>query len=150
MHITREGDYAVRVVVALAETPAGDIVRTEDLSHATGVPRPYLKKIIQALSRAHLVDTRQGRRGGVRLRRDPSTITLRHMVEAIEGPIHLNRCLARAGFCPRDSVCPVHPVWRRIQGVLVRELDGVTARDLAADVSHAPPACAGARPSNGS
>ncbi len=131
MHITREGDYAVRVVVALAAAPEASIVRTEDLSETTGVPRPYLKKIVQALCRAHLVETRQGQGGGVWLRRDPATITLRQMIEAIEGPILVNRCLARAGACPRDNFCPVHPVWRRIQAVLVGELDAVSATDLA-------------------
>ncbi len=132
MHVTREGDYAVRVVVALAAAPDGSVVRTDDLTHATGVPRAYLKKIVQALCRAHLVETRQGPGGGVRLHKDAATITLRHMIEAVEGPIYLNRCLARPGTCPRDAFCPVHPVWGRIQAVLVRELDAVTARDLAA------------------
>lgn len=131
MHLTREGDYAVRVVVNLAGRPRGGLVRTDDLSRTTGVPRAYLAKIIQVLSRASLVHTRQGSTGGVFLLRDPATITLRQMVEAVEGPIYLNRCLIRAGECPRDSFCPVHPVWARIQAVLLRELDAVTAKDLA-------------------
>lgn len=131
MHVTREGDYAVRVVVALAAAPPGRIVRTEDLTHATGVPRAYLKKIVQALCRAHLVETRSGQGGGVRLHKDAATITLRDMVEAVEGPIYLNRCLVRPGVCPRDGFCSVHPVWARIQRILVRELDAVTARELA-------------------
>lgn len=131
MRLTREGDYAVRVLVDLAGRPVGEVVRTDDLTRTTGVPRAYLAKIIQLLSRASLVQTRQGPRGGVFLLKDPSTITLRHMVEAVEGPIHLNRCLTRPGECPRDGFCPVHPVWGRIQAVLLRELDAVTARDLA-------------------
>lgn len=131
MQLTREGDYAVRVLVDLAARPRGEVVRTEDLSQRTGVPRAYLAKIIQVLSRADLVQTRQGPAGGVYLMRDPATVTLRQMVEAVEGPIYLNRCLIRAGECPRDHFCPVHPVWGRIQAVLLRELDAVTAKDLA-------------------
>jgi len=130
MHVTREGDYAVRVLVDLAGRPGGEIVRTEDLTRATGVPRAYLAKIVQALVRAGLVRTRQGPGGGVTLGKDPAGITLRHMIEAVEGPIHLNRCLVRAGECPRDAFCAVHPVWARIQAVLIRELEAVTARDL--------------------
>lgn len=131
MQLTREGDYAVRVVVDLAGRPPGVVVRTDDLSHSTGIPRAYLAKIIQVLSRVSIVQTRQGPRGGVSLLKDPATLTLRQMVEAIEGPICLNRCLTRPRECPRDSFCPVHPVWRRIQAVFIRELDAVTARDLA-------------------
>ena len=132
MRLTREADYAVRVVVDLAGRPRGENVRTGDLTATTGVPRPYLAKIVQALARAGLVVTQQGPRGGVALPRDPAGITLRHMVEAVEGPVCLNRCLARPGACPRDTFCGVHPVWARIQSVLVRELEAVTARDLAA------------------
>ncbi len=132
MRLTREGDYAVRVLVDLAGRPPGAVVRTALLSHGTGVPRPYLAKIIQILSRANLVQTRQGPKGGVSLLKDPATITLRQMVEAVEGPIYLNRCLVRPGECPRDSFCPVHPVWARIQAVFIRELDAVTVEDLAA------------------
>jgi Rrf2 family protein len=131
MRLTREADYAVRVVVDLAGRPRGEIVRTGDLTASTGVPRAYLAKIVQALARAGLVVTRQGPRGGVALPQDPATITLRQMVEAVEGPVRLNRCLVRAGACPRDRFCAVHPVWARIQAVLVRELDAVTVRDLA-------------------
>jgi Rrf2 family protein len=131
MQLTREGDYAVRALVDLAGRPRGEVVRTDALSATTGVPRPYLAKIIQILSRARLVQTRQGPAGGVSLLKDPATITLREMVEAVEGPIYLNRCLVRPGECPRDRFCPVHPVWHRIQAVLLRELDAVTAKELA-------------------
>jgi Rrf2 family protein len=132
MRLTADGDYAVRVIVELAARPSGVVLRTEELGRATGVPRPYLAKITQMLARAGLVQTRRGATGGVTLARDPATVTLRHMVEAAEGPIVLNRCLVRAGTCPRDVFCGVHPVWARIQAVLLRELDAVTARDLVA------------------
>ena len=131
MRLTREGDYAVRVVVDLAGRPPGAMVRTEELTRTTQVSKAYLAKIIQLLSRAGLVQTQQGPRGGVRLGRDPAAITLREMVEAVEGPIFLNRCLIRPGECVRDSFCTVHPVWGRIQAVLMRELEAVSARDLA-------------------
>jgi Rrf2 family protein len=141
MRLTREGDYAVRVVVDLAGRHPGAVVRTAELTTATEVPRAYLAKILRALSHAGLVRTRPGSRGGVSLARDPATITLRQMIQAVEGPIYLNRCLVRRGECPRDTICPVHPVWARIQAALLRELDAVTARDLAGA-----PAPAGARP----
>ena len=131
MRLTREGDYAVRVLVDLAGRPPGAMVRTEELTRTTQVSKAYLAKIIQLLSRAGLVQTQQGPRGGVRLRRDPAAITLREMVEAVEGPIFLNRCLIRPGECARDSFCTVHPVWGRIQAVLMRELEAVSAKDLA-------------------
>jgi len=138
MRLTREGDYAIRVLVNLAGRAPGDVVRTEDLTVTTGVPRAYLAKIVRALARAHLVLTRPGPGGGVSLGEDPTRITLRRMVEAIEGPLAMNRCLVRAGECPRDTFCAVHPVWARIQSVLIRELEAVRLQDLADAVAAGP------------
>ena len=62
-----------------------------------------------------------------------SKITLRQVVEAVEGPIIPNRCLTEEGLCSRESQCLVHPVWRKIQGEVASILDGVTLEDLAKD-----------------
>ncbi|MDO8478609.1 MAG: Rrf2 family transcriptional regulator [Candidatus Rokubacteria bacterium] len=131
MQLTLRGDYAVRVMVDLAGRPADASVRTTDLGRRTGVPRPYLRKVIQDLARAGLVRTRRGMSGGVSLLARPAAVTLRRVIEAVEGPIYLNRCLIRRGLCPRDRTCPVHPVWARVQALLMRELDAVSIGELA-------------------
>ena len=82
----------------------------------------------------------RGAGGGVALAVRPQEINLRQVIEAVEGPIHLNRCLAHPGACPRDVFCTAHPVWQRIQEVLVRELDAVTVASLAAPQALAGPA----------
>lgn len=130
MQLTLKGDYAVRVIVDLAAQPAGASVRTEDLGRRIGAPQAYLSKIIQALARVGLVRTQRGTRGGIALLEEPQAITLRQVIEAVEGPIYLNRCLVRPGLCPRDRFCPVHPVWARIQAIVTQELDSVRVGDL--------------------
>jgi Rrf2 family protein len=132
MELTRKGDYAVRVVVELATEPPEATLRTADLSRRTGVPLAYLTKIIQALARQGLVRTRRGTQGGVTLLPRPQAISLRRVIEAVEGPIRLNRCLVRPGLCDRTPTCAVHPVWIRIQALVTRELDAVRVADLAA------------------
>lgn len=131
MQLTLKGDYAVRVIVDLAGQSEGAAVKTEDLGRRTGVPRAYLSKIIQVLAHAGLVRTRRGALGGISLVEEPEAITLKQVIEAVEGPIYLNRCLIRPGQCPRDSFCPVHPVWGRIQALVIRELEAVHIKDLA-------------------
>lgn len=138
MRITRDADYAVRLVVDLAGRPAGKIVSTRVLARSTGTPAPYLAKVVQALARAGVVSTRQGPAGGVQLGRDAAAITLREVIESIEGPILVNRCVEVPSACPRDAFCTVHPVWQRIQSLLVRELESVTVKDLATRPERAP------------
>jgi len=131
MQLTLKGDYAVRVVVDLASQPAGALMKTQELGRRTGVPQAYLSKIVQALAHAGVVRTQRGALGGISLLEEAQTITLKRVIEAVEGPIYLNRCLIRRGLCPRDSFCPVHPVWGRIQALVTRELDAVCINELA-------------------
>jgi Rrf2 family transcriptional regulator, iron-sulfur cluster assembly transcription factor len=130
LQLTLKADYAVRVLVDLAMRPAGAAVPTAEVGRTTAVPRAYLTKIVQALARAGLLGTRRGMGGGISLVADPRAITLRRVIEAVEGPIYLNRCLIRRGLCPRDGSCPIHPAWTRVQGALLRELDAVAIGDF--------------------
>lgn len=131
MEITRQADYAVRIVLDLAAGGDG-VTRSDDVARRQLVPRAYFTKVVQALVRAGYLRTLRGARGGIQLARDPEGITLRQIIEAIEGPIRLNRCLLRPGECALERTCAAHPVWERIQDLLMRELDAVTFAEMAA------------------
>ncbi len=130
MELTRKGDYAIRVVLDLAAHPPGTVVGLQGVGRRQGIPPAYLFKIVQALASAGILRTFRGAKGGARLERPSADVTLRQVIEAVEGPILLNRCVLRAGECPRDRICPVHPVWHRIQGVLMAELEAVNIAGL--------------------
>lgn len=132
MRLTRQGDYAVRIMVDLAAHAGEQPVARAAIQRRQDVPGPYLAKIVQTLARAGLVRTRPGTGGGVWLTLPPEAITLRRVIEAVEGPIALNRCLTRPSGCGRETACPVHPVWARIQAMLTGELDRHTIAALAA------------------
>jgi Rrf2 family iron-sulfur cluster assembly transcriptional regulator len=130
MRLTREADYAVRVVLDLAEHAGDGPVRSADVARRQMVPKPFLRKVVQALTRSGYVRTRRGTGGGIALARSPRTLTVRGVIEAIEGPISLNRCTSAPGACPLDRTCPVHPMWRRIQDLVIRELESATIESL--------------------
>jgi len=131
MQLTRQADYAVRVVLDLSVRPQRQS-RTGEIARRQRIPPAFLRKIVQTLARAGFVRTVRGADGGVSLVREPAAITLRQVIEAVEGPVRLNRCLIRRGECALDRICPVHPVWQHIQDVMVRELDAVTFAQLGA------------------
>ena len=58
-------------------------------------------------------------------------ITMREVIEVIEGPIALNRCLLREGECEEEAVCPIHEVWEKMQQHFLEILDRTTMEDLA-------------------
>ena len=130
LRLSRRTDYAVRVMLVVASVPEGVHIPTAQVGEQMLIPQPFLVKVIGDLKRAGLVTTTAGRGGGLRIMRPAETITLRHIVEAVEGPISLNFCLMRPGECEFDQICPVHPVWQHIQGVLNQELDAVNLATL--------------------
>jgi len=131
MELTRKGEYAIRGIIYLAGQPSGKMALISEIAESTDVPQTFLAKIFQSFAKQGLVNSYRGTGGGFTLSRPASQITLREIVEAVEGPILPNRCLIGRGACERDSICNVHPVWKRIQGEVVGILDSVTIADLA-------------------
>ncbi|BEH10380.1 MULTISPECIES: RrF2 family transcriptional regulator [Geobacter] len=132
MELTRKGEYAIRGVIYLAQIPPGTVALISEIAEATDVPQTFLAKILQSFAKIGIVKSFRGAGGGFILGRHPSRITLREVVEAVEGPIMPNRCLLGSGTCERDSVCGVHPVWRKVQEKVAETLDAVTLEELAA------------------
>jgi Rrf2 family transcriptional regulator, iron-sulfur cluster assembly transcription factor len=131
MELTRKGEYAIRGVIYLAQQAPGKISLISEIAEATGAPQTFLAKILQNFAKIGIVNSYRGTGGGFTLGRSPSKITLREVVEAVEGPIMPNRCLIGSGSCDRDDQCNVHPVWRKVQGQVIEILDSVTLEELA-------------------
>ncbi|HSL30196.1 MAG TPA: Rrf2 family transcriptional regulator [Anaerolineales bacterium] len=122
MQITRQADYAVRAVLHLARIKNGDRAATSTVAKEQHIPPSFLAKIISQLSIAGLLHTSRGARGGVTLAREPKDISLLEVVEAIDGPIQLNECVADDGVCSFDGDCPIRAVWCEAQEELVSRL----------------------------
>jgi Rrf2 family protein len=130
MEISRRTDYGVRVILDLATLPERERSSTQEIAERQNIPSPFLAKIISQLALSGLVSTYRGAGGGVKLARPPAEISLLEVIEALEGPIRLNRCLIQPGACPRDQDCPVHDVWATAQAQLSNLLEGTTFDDL--------------------
>ena len=131
MALTRKGEYAIRGIIYLAQQSPGELVSMGHLIEATEAPPAFMAKILQAFAKQGIVRSARGAKGGFTLARAASAITLREIVEAIEGPVVPNHCLIGKGACSRDRTCNVHPVWKRVQTQVVSILDGVTIAELA-------------------
>ncbi len=109
MQITRQADYAVRAVVYLSEIGEGERAATSRIAEEQKIPPSFLAKIVSQLSVAGLLQTSRGARGGVSLARKPEDISLLEVVEAIDGPILLNECVADGGICVFGDTCQMRP-----------------------------------------
>lgn len=91
-----------------------------------GISLQYLEQIFGELRRAGLVESERGARGGYRLARDPSQITVGDVVRTLEGPIAPVECLTGHEECERAECCLTREAWHRLQQSMTEALDGIT------------------------
>ncbi len=131
MQLTRGADYAIRAMIYMAKSPEGTRFLLPDLARRIGVPHDFLSKVLQALRHAGLVQSRRGRSGGFEILPAGRNATIKSVVEAIDGPIRLNLCIAPGDVCGRKEGCAAHIVWARAQAMLVRLLSSESIASLA-------------------
>ena len=105
MQITKAGEYGVLGLIALSRRPLGEVVMIDILCDEECVPKSFLGKIFQNLSKSGLVGSARGSGGGFYLTRPASDITVLEILESIEGPIALQRCLEIDVGCEHSSGC---------------------------------------------
>lgn len=124
MHITLESDYAVRIVSCLSTEEKRLDAKT--ISERTGVTLRFSLKILGKLVGAQIVRSFKGTQGGYELARKPEEITLREVIEVIEGPYHLSRCSDPSFDCPRGEYCRFVAVYDEISLLVKDKLEQVT------------------------
>ena len=140
LKINRQTDYAVRVLLALAQRGNDARLSSAEIQKEMMIPQALMPRIVAQLARAGLLNTFPGRDGGLSLPRSASQINLKDVVEAFEGPILLSECLQVKGEddCPFQSNCPVRSKWGRIQVVMLREMASITFESLAQEATGIP------------
>jgi Rrf2 family protein len=130
MKLTRGTDYGMRGMAYLAAQPFEQVTLLHDVARNQEVPESYLAKIFQDLSKAGLVRSHRGAKGGFSLARPANEINLRQVIEALQGPISLNRCLDVRDVCTRSEDCPMSKVLRKAQEQVLATLDAATLDTL--------------------
>jgi Rrf2 family protein len=129
--ISRETDYAARVILHLALQPPGHRATAGQIAGLRLIPRALVRRVVTRLAAAGLITTARGNDGGISLARPAGEITLLEVVEALEGPLALNACTVEPDLCPLMPACTVHQAWVHARDVLRQELSGVTFAALA-------------------
>ena len=132
--LSRMADYGVILMVQLAREP-GDVTTAADLSETTALPGPTVSKLLKQLSRAGLLESHRGTKGGYTMALRAGDISVADIVSALEGPIALTECMTADGaMCEIEALCPTRTNWRQINDALVEALDRVTLDDMAKPV----------------
>lgn len=139
MKLSAKSEYALRAMVDLASQP-GEKTTLDRIAGRQRIPEAMLRGIAQSLARAGLVETVRGYGGGVALAGPADRISVRMVMEAVEGPIQLHRCRSRQHHCPLGlgERCPLRALWDSTEGRLLELWDGVSLAALASGQAEAP------------
>jgi len=131
MRITLESDYALRIISVLAE--CGTVVDASTLAEKTSVSQRFALKILHKLVQGNIVSSYKGVNGGYKLKADPALITLKSVIELIDGPMAIVRCLESSETCSMNSdktACIYHHIFDKISLELAAKLQNITIEDV--------------------
>ena len=131
MRITLESDYALRIVTALARK--NEIIDAKALSDEVSVTQRFTLKILHKLVSGEIVKSFKGVNGGYKLNVSPEKITLKDVIELIDGPIAISRCLESSEACSMISdktSCIYHHIFDKISLELSAKLNSITIADV--------------------
>ncbi|MBU3145502.1 Rrf2 family transcriptional regulator [Clostridium sp. CF012] len=132
MKITQEADYGLRVVLHLCKLGYGEKIEAKAISEKEGIPLRFLLKLLRKLIQVDILKSYRGVKGGYAINKLPEQITLKDVIEAIDGPVCVNRCVIEPNFCKlnRTGVCIVHRAMTKVQKILNAELESIDFRQL--------------------
>lgn len=130
MKHTSHADYALRVLLYLRVAPErrGSV---PDIATAHHISRNHLDKVVQKLAAANIVETTRGRNGGVRLVRDPASITVGQVMRTMESDFAVVECLGPVRYCRIAGVCGARDIFAQALDAYFDVLDRATLDDIA-------------------
>ncbi len=131
MKLSTRTRYGVRLMLELARNKGNGQIFLKDIAHEEEISEKYLSLIIIPLKSAGLVNSMRGAHGGYTLARDPSEITLKEIVDVLEGDTCLVDCVKNSSTCSRAETCASRDLWSIVSDGISRTLGSVTLADLA-------------------
>jgi len=126
MKLSTRARYGVRLMLALAQNYGKEPVYLKDIAKQEDISEKYLSLIIMPLRGIGLVNSVRGAYGGYNLAKDPSQITLKEIVDILEGDCSLVDCVKDPSACTRVSTCVSHDIWATIGGKISEVLSSIT------------------------
>ena len=132
MYITLETDYAVRIVSVLCLD--GGRVDAATIAGRANVTLRFALKILRKLVAADIIRSYKGTQGGYQIKMQPADITLKTVIEAIEGTYYFSRCLSAEHECSRgaDGICCYQKAFGEITDMVREKLESYNFADLIA------------------
>jgi Rrf2 family protein len=131
--VKREYDYAIRICAYLAGNYQKGPLPISQISRKLFITRPFATKIVFQLKNNNIVQTVQGKQGGVYLNQPPQSLSVFTVLESMGHAEPISECILRDNFCPLPAPCKIHSFFIDQENYLIHQLKSKTIADLAFD-----------------
>jgi Rrf2 family protein len=133
LRLSKKADYALIAMKHLATRSDLASASAREIAEQYDIPVELMAKVLQRLARRGLVTSHQGTRGGYRLARGASVISVADIIQAIDGPLTVTACSTEAENCEQYNKCSVRdPLWR-IKDRILSALATCSLQEVAAE-----------------
>ena len=137
IRLSKMTDYAIVLMGYISRHPSNEICTSRGLSEESQLPLPTVSKILKGLSRAGLLVSHRGNKGGYTLVHEATEISVAEIITAMEGGFALTECSSTAPvLCELEESCPVRSNWKKINDAVCSALDGLTLDEMATPLAN--------------
>jgi len=127
MKISKKCQYALKAVFELAWRNQGDPIRTYEIAKAQRISPRFMEIILNELKHGGFVESKRGNEGGYMLAREARDLTVREIIEYIEGPIAIVQDKDKASSVGNEAFSEL---WQEIDNAVSEVCDNKTFADL--------------------
>jgi len=128
--IKREYDYAIRIVAYVANFYPDKHVAVPEIAKQLFLTVPFTTKIVHQLKKGKIIDTVQGKYGGIKMLKSPEKISFYDVLKAMGFDITINECLKNPTICPLVSNCKIHRFFGMQEMTIVDKLKSARISDF--------------------
>ncbi|MFC1668093.1 RrF2 family transcriptional regulator [Chlamydiota bacterium] len=129
--VNRETDYAIQALLFMAKTDK--IITCRELKAELTMPQPFLRKIMQILTKNNILTSCKGKGGGFVLQKSPKKLFLTDIMRIFQGNFSIKECLRNRKLCPEIKICSLRRKLDSIEKLLANELEKITIYSLLYD-----------------
>jgi len=130
MQFTKAEEYGLLGVLYLAEKDQLSVIPLSEISENKDIPEKFLAKIFQSLSKSGIIRSLRGVRGGFTLAKKPEEITIKEVLESIQGPYHLLKCMDDREICDESKFCSLRELLTIAENKLIEVFETNTLADM--------------------
>lgn len=128
--VSTKVDYALLIMVELGKPSDQEYQSLHDIAARHHISSKYLSQLVVPLKKAGLVESKEGKTGGYQITKSLKDITVRSIVEAVDGPLQIVKCMDSEKDCPVETTCHTKPIWENLKSDIYQLLDQKTLADI--------------------